>query len=285
MEDCGRQRIEERINRSRLHIQPEELAVGDCVHLKSSGPLPFLALVESVLGGIIGCRWIYRANELQTSLLASVRVACCEVFLSSHRDENLTSSVIRKLFVSEHLGSSGDVSYVLDDHLVCRFEVDSAQQRLSPVSDWRPREHPLRSPDSCFSEVGGSCNSDMSGSWDEPNASEACTAVAPQATAWSAPPDFQSSFPEEFNDWSSTGPDWALEVADPIPATATAGGLDVPVNAKWVQAEVKYDGTWRFGAMVANACDGNDFWIARWKDRRGISLSRHASSEVRFTID
>jgi hypothetical protein len=63
------------------------------------------------------------------------------------------------------------------------------------------------------------------------------------------------------------------------------GGLDVPVGANWVQAEVKYNGTWRFGAMVANACYGNDFWIARWKNGRGISLSQHHSSEVRFTID
>ena len=234
MPACARERIEERINRyTRLHTQPEELAVGDCVYLKSSRRLPRLAIIESVLGETIGCRWIYHVSDLQPSLAAGLNVACCEVILSSERGENRTSSLIRKLFVADRLGSDGHVSFVLDDHLVCRFEMDETRQRLSPISEWRQCKH--QDPSALCSQLGGS-----DGSWDKSIVADAnghtgeagYTSITPQEVARSIMPDLQCGMASTFGGDCFGSP----ELTDPI-SRAVGADLDLAADAKWMNAE------------------------------------------------
>jgi hypothetical protein len=255
MPACGRERIEERINRyTRLHTQPEELAVGDCVYLKSSSRrLPRLAIIESVLGETIGCRWIYHLSDLQPSLVAGVNVACCEVILSSERGENHTSSLIRKLFVTDRPGSDGHVSFVLDDHLVCRFEMDDSRQRLSPISEWRQCKHQELSPSALCSQLGGSdgsCNNKSIVAIANGHTGEAgYTSVTPQAVARSMLPDLQCAMAATLG---GEGLDCfgTPELLDPISRAGEAdSGLcilrsqvctnpDLAADAKWMHAEV-----------------------------------------------
>ena len=71
----------------------------------------------------------------------------------------------------------------------------------------------------------------------------------------------------------------------------TAGDMDplrvladvrVDADSEWQPAEVEWCGTWRSGAVVKPAYDDSTAWIAKWKERRGFSLSRHSGSEIRL---